>query len=163
MNRGIMKFEIRNNVKSTTVHLCGWEMRMYYLIFLIFSWNWKMERKVINGSRVEIVSSVKIASKCVGCIDWKMGQVHKWDKGGLRLGYPYSRVSQGTGRPVVPLSLCPGTRTGANVPGQNPLSLNVPGQNKSKIFKKNDQIYCFRTSFSYFETSFPVIEHCFLF
>ena len=86
-NYEIMKFEIRDNVKSTTVHLCGWEMRMCYLIFLIFFWNWKMERKVINGSRVEIVSSVKIASKCVGSIDWKMGQVHKWDKEGLRLVY----------------------------------------------------------------------------
>ena len=46
----------------------------------------------------------------------------------------------GTGRPAVPLSrdkgiflvpvsLCPGTRAGANVPGQNPLSRDVPGQN----------------------------------
>ena len=37
INRVIMKFEIRNDMKSTTVNLCGWEMRMYYLIFLIFS------------------------------------------------------------------------------------------------------------------------------
>ena len=30
---------------------------------------------------------------------------------------------------LVPLSLCPGTRAGANVPGQTPLSRDVPGHN----------------------------------
>ena len=43
----------------------------------------------------------------------------------------------GTGRPVVPLSrdkniflsLCPATRAGAKIPGQTPLSWDVPGQN----------------------------------
>ena len=30
----------------------------------------------------------------------------------------------------VPLSLCPGTMAGANVPGQTPLSRDVPGQNE---------------------------------
>ena len=29
---------------------------------------------------------------------------------------------------LVPVSLCPGTRAGANVPGQTPLSRDVPGQ-----------------------------------
>ena len=70
----------------------------------------------------------------------------------------------GTGRPVVPLSrdkkflpvplsLCPGTRAGAK----------IPGQNESKNFQKKDQISCFRTSFFCFRTSFPVLEHPFLF
>ena len=54
---------------------------------------------------------------------------------------------------LVPVSLCPGTRAEANVPGQNEL----------KFFKKNDQISCFRASFSCFRTSFSVIEHRFLF
>ena len=47
----------------------------------------------------------------------------------------------GTGRPAVPLSrdkdiflvpvsLCPGTRARVNVPGQTPLSRDVPGQNQ---------------------------------
>ena len=35
----------------------------------------------------------------------------------------------------VPLSLRPGTRAGANVPGQNPLSRDVAGQNELKFFK----------------------------
>ena len=30
---------------------------------------------------------------------------------------------------LVPVSLCPGTRAGENVPGQCPLSRDVPGQN----------------------------------
>ena len=30
---------------------------------------------------------------------------------------------------LVPLSLCPGTRAGAKIPGQTPLSRDVPGQN----------------------------------
>ena len=30
---------------------------------------------------------------------------------------------------LVPVSLCPGTRAGANVPGQTPLSWDVQGQN----------------------------------
>ena len=89
---------------------------------------------------------------------------------------------QGTGRPgtnrdgtsrcpfvpgqkkiLVPVSRCPGTRAGANVPGQTPLSRPVPGQNDLKIFKKKDQISHFRTSFLCFRTSFPVLEHTFLF
>ena len=37
---------------------------------------------------------------------------------------------------LVPVSRCPGTRKRANVPGQNPLSRPVPGQNDLKIFKK---------------------------
>ena len=91
--------------------------------------------------------------------------------------YVRIRVSTGqtgTGRPVVPLSRdkkknlvpvsrCPVTRAGANVPGQNPLSRPVPGQNDFKIFKKRDQISCFITSFSCFRTSFPVLERPFLF
>jgi hypothetical protein len=35
-------------------------------------------------------------------------------------------------------------------------------KNELKIFKENDQISCFRTPFSCFGTSFPVIEHHFL-
>jgi hypothetical protein len=61
------------------------------------------------------------------------------------------------------VSLCPGTRAKANVPGQNPLSRYVPGQNELKFSKTNDQISHFRTSFSCFRTSFPVFEHRFLF
>ena len=49
---------------------------------------------------------------------------------------------------LVPASRCPGTRAGANVPGQTPLSRPVPGQNDLKIFKKKDQISHFRTSAS---------------
>ena len=56
----------------------------------------------------------------------------------------------------VPLSLCPGTRAGANVPGQTPLSRDVPGQIKLKIFKKI-------TKFSVFGHHFPVLEQRFLF
>ena len=52
----------------------------------------------------------------------------------------------GTGRPAVPLSrdkdiflvpvsLCPGTRAGVNVPGQTPLSRDVPGQNHFTILQ----------------------------
>ena len=61
----------------------------------------------------------------------------------------------------VPLSLCPGTRAGANVPGQTPLSRDVPGQNELKIFKKIYQIFCFRTSFTCFRTSFSCFRTSF--
>ena len=111
----------------------------------------------------------------------------------LRLNYHTSKMRghrqqcfQGTGRPagrpgtnrdgtsrcpfvpgqkkiLVPVSRCPGTRAGANVPGQTPLSRPVPGQNDLKIFKKRDQISHFRTSFLCFRTSFPVLERPFLF
>ena len=45
-----------------------------------------------------------------------------------------NRVSTGRDVPgqkkiLVPVSLCPGTRAGANVPGQTPLTRDVPGQN----------------------------------
>ena len=63
----------------------------------------------------------------------------------------------------VPLFLCPGTRAGAIVPGQTPLSRDVPGQNELKTFKKRDQISCFTTSFSCLTISFPILEHSFLF
>ena len=63
---------------------------------------------------------------------------------------------------LVPVSRCPGTRAGANVPGQTPLSRPVPGQNDLKTFKKKDQISHFRTSFLCFRTSFPVLERPFL-
>ena len=62
---------------------------------------------------------------------------------------------------LIPVSLCPGTRAGANVPRQNLLSQTVPGQNEWKIFK--EKWPCFRTKFSCFKTSFPVIEYRFLF
>ena len=65
----------------------------------------------------------------------------------FKLGFSRDVPGQtGMGRPVVPLSgtifflvlvsLCPGTRAGANAPGQTPLSRPVPGQNDLKIFKK---------------------------
>ena len=50
----------------------------------------------------------------------------------------YVRIRVSTGRPVPvcpfvgkkkSLFQCPGTRAGANVPGQTPLSRDVPGQN----------------------------------
>jgi hypothetical protein len=59
------------------------------------------------------------------------------------------------------VSLCPGTRAGAKIPGQTPLSRDVPGQNALNIFRKNDQISCFRTSFPVLERPFPVLEHPF--
>jgi hypothetical protein len=59
------------------------------------------------------------------------------------------------------VSLCPGTRAGAKIPGQIPLSRDVPGQNALKSFRKNDQISCFRTSFPVLERPFPVLEHPF--
>jgi hypothetical protein len=54
--------------------------------------------------------------------------------------------------------LCPGTRAGAKIPGQNPLSRDVPGQNHylnvkknckkiSKIVKKNKKKNIFFSSF----------------
>ena len=67
----------------------------------------------------------------------------------------------GTKKNLVPVSLCPGTRAGAKIPGQNPLSRDVPGQNELKNFKKKDKIFSFRTSFSCFRTSFSVLEHPF--
>ena len=48
---------------------------------------------------------------------------------------------------LVPMSLCPGTRAAANVPGR-------PGTKCIKNFQKNDQNSCFWTSFSCFRTSF---------
>ena len=74
----------------------------------------------------------------------------------------------GTERPVVPLSRdkktnlvpvsrCPRTRAGANVPGQTPLSRPVPGQNDLKICKKK------KTRFPVLEHHFSVLEHPFLF
>ena len=58
----------------------------------------------------------------------------------------------GTGRPAVPLSrdkdiflvpvsLCPGTRAWVNVPGQTPLSRDVPGQNYFPILLINCIIF----------------------
>jgi hypothetical protein len=44
----------------------------------------------------------------------------------------------------VPLSLCPGTRAGAKIPGQTLLYRDVPGQNRGKkISKKNLKIFFF--------------------
>ena len=72
----------------------------------------------------------------------------------------------GTGRPVVPLSRdkkkilvpvsrCPGTRAGANVPGQTPLSR--PGTKRFKNFQIKE------TRFPVLEHHFSVLEHPFLF
>jgi hypothetical protein len=42
---------------------------------------------------------------------------------------------------LVPVSLCPGTRAEANVPGQTPLSRDVPGQNHlPKKAKKQEKV-----------------------
>ena len=57
---------------------------------------------------------------------------------------------------LVPVSLCPGTRAGAKIPGQTPLSRGVPRQNELKNFKK-------KTRFPVLEHHFPVLEHLFLF
>jgi hypothetical protein len=46
------------------------------------------------------------------------------------------------------------TRAGAKIPGQTPLSWDVPVQNESNFFKKN-------TSFSVLEHHFSVLEHHF--
>ena len=59
----------------------------------------------------------------------------------------------GTGRPAVPLSrdkdiflvpvsLCPGTRAGVDVPGQTPLSRDVPGQNHL-LFSEKSRTFVF--------------------
>ena len=84
----------------------------------------------------------------------------------FKLGFPWDGTSRcpfvpGQKNFLVPVSLCPGTRAGANVPGQTPLSRDVPGQNELKIFKKNDQISCFWTSFSCFRTSFSCFRTSF--
>ena len=70
------------------------------------------------------------------------------------LGFPRDGTSRGTNRDgtsscpfvlgqkkiLVPVSLCPGTRAGANVPGQTPLSRPVPGQNNlPKRTKKQEK------------------------
>ena len=85
---------------------------------------------------------------------------------GFILGFPRDGTSRcpfvpGQKTILVLVSLCPGTRAGANVPGQNPLSRDVPGQNELKIFKQNDQVFCFRTSFSCFRTSFSCFRTSF--
>ena len=48
------------------------------------------------------------------------------------------RVSFVTGQKkvLVPVSLCPGTRAGANVPGQTLMSRDVPEQKNFENFKK---------------------------
>ena len=60
------------------------------------------------------------------------------------VGFPRDGTSRGTSHCpcvpgqkhfLVPVSLCPGTRAGANVLGQNPLSRDIPGQNELKTFK----------------------------
>ena len=50
-------------------------------------------------------------------------------------------VSTGRDKPGrdVPLSLCPGTRARENVPGQTPLSRDVPGTKKMSKRVKNYQ------------------------
>ena len=53
------------------------------------------------------------------------------------------------------LSLCPGTRAGAKILGQTPLSRDVPGQNEFKNFNK-------MTRFPVFGHHFCVLEHLFL-
>ena len=63
---------------------------------------------------------------------------------------------------LVPVSLCPGTRAGANVPGQTPLSRDVPGQNELKIFKKITRFPVFGHYFPVLEHHFPVLERPFL-
>ena len=73
------------------------------------------------------------------------------------LVFPWDATSRGTfqdkpGRDV-PLSLCPGTRAGANVSGQNEL----------KNFKKMTRFPVFEHHFRCFRTSFPVLECPFLF
>ena len=78
----------------------------------------------------------------------------------------------GTGRPVVPLSrdkkkilvpvsLCPGTRAGANVPGQNSLSRDVPGQNWLKKFLNKTTFHVLEHHIPVLEHHFPVLEHHF--
>ena len=67
------------------------------------------------------------------------------------------------GRLFVLVSLCPGTRSGANVPGQTPLSWDVPGQNELKIFKKMTKISVFGHHFPVLEHPFPILEQRFLF
>ena len=57
---------------------------------------------------------------------------------------------------LVPVSLCPGTRAGAKIPGQTPLSRDVPGQNEIKVFKN-------KTRFSVLEHHFQVLEYPFMF
>merc|ERR1712051_317395 len=78
---------------------------------------------------------------------------------------------QGTGRPAGQT----GTRVGANVPGQTPLSRPVPGQNGLIFIKKRTRfpvlehhfsvyniLFCFRASVSVLEHPFSVLERPFL-
>jgi hypothetical protein len=64
---------------------------------------------------------------------------------------------------AVPVSLCPGTRARAKIPGQTPLSRDVPGQNKLKIFKKMTRFPVFGHHFPVLKHPFPVLEQRFLF
>jgi hypothetical protein len=68
------------------------------------------------------------------------------------------------------VSLGPGTRAVAKIPGQTPLSrdkITFPKEQKNQEKdipkQENDQISSFRASFSCFRTSFPVLEQPFLF
>ena len=63
-----------------------------------------------------------------------------------KVGFPRDGTSRcpfvpGQKNFLVPVSLCPGTRAGANVPGQNPLSRDVPGQNYFPILHINCIIF----------------------
>ena len=62
----------------------------------------------------------------------------------------------------VPVSLCPGTRAGANVPGQTPLSRDVPGQNELKNFKKMTKFPVFGHHFYVSVHRFPILNQLFL-
>ena len=64
---------------------------------------------------------------------------------------------------LVPVSLCPETRAGVNVPGQTPLSWDVQGQNELKFFKKMTRFSIFGHHFPVLEHPFPVLEQRFLF
>ena len=59
----------------------------------------------------------------------------------LTLGFPWDGTYPcpfvpGQKKILVPVSLCPGTRAGANVPGQNPLSRDVPRDKMAKKWPK---------------------------
>ena len=53
-------------------------------------------------------------------------------------------------------------RAGANVPGQTPLTRDVPGQNELKHFKKLNGFPVFGHHFPVLEHPFPVLEQHFL-
>ena len=59
--------------------------------------------------------------------------------------------------------LLSGTRPGEKIPGQTPLSRDVPGQNELKNFKTKNRFPVLEDHFSILEHHIPVLEFPFVF